>query len=134
MSEVDKAVYLVAAFPVPDPAPDHDSDSSGRPVSGLAQDVVAVMATAGAEQRFEWVGSDVEDSVANPALVSPVPVEVGLPSPWHRPEQRMATGLIRLSADQLGTGSIDEDLAHLLTELERSRGGPVDGDDQSLTA
>ncbi len=112
-----KRVYLVAAFP--------DSDVPG-PTEGLAEHVVAVIGMEGDQQRFEWVGDDQGDSVANPALVTPVRVRLGLPSPWHHPDDAMATGLVQLAPEQLGDGTVDEDLDHLLTELARSRGSDPD--------
>ncbi|MEM7275528.1 MAG: hypothetical protein AAF547_20800 [Actinomycetota bacterium] len=121
----DKAVYLVAAFPLPDQAPD-------GPVSGMANDVVAVVAVDGEDRHFAWVGADCDDSVANPALVTSVRVEVGVPSPWHPADRPMATGLVRLADDQLGTGPVADDVEHLLAELARSRNaatprsGPAD--------
>ncbi len=112
-----KRVYLVAAFP--------DADGPG-PTEGLAEHVVAVIGMDGDRQRFEWVGDDQADSVGNPALVSPIRVRLGLPSPWHHPDEAMVTGLVQLAPEQLGAGTVDEDLDHLLAELDRSRGpGPT---------
>ncbi len=113
----DKRVYLVAAFPAPD---------GPGPPEGLAEHVVAVIGMDGDRQRFEWVGDDQADSVTNPALVTPVRVRLGLPSPWHDEADRMVTGLVQLAPGQLGDGSVDDDLDHLLAELARSRGsGPT---------
>lgn len=120
-----KKVFLVAAFP------DHRVTGDGAapppgPVSGMAEHVVAVIGMDGDRQRFEWVGDGQPDSVANPALVTPIRVGLGLPSPWHPEGDAMVTGLVPLAADQLGSGPVDEDLDHLLAELARSRAtGPA---------
>lgn len=112
-----KRVYLVAAFP--------DSETPG-PTEGLAEHVVAVIGMEGDQRRFEWVGADQVDSVTNPALVTPIRVRLGLPSPWHRPDDAMATGLVQLAPEQLGDGTVDDDLDHLLAELARSRSSDPD--------
>lgn len=111
----DKKVFLVAAF--------HNEGQSADdgPLTGMAEDVVAVIGMAGERQRFEWVGADQKDSVTNPALVTPVKVRLALPSPWHSEEDRMVTGLVQLAPTQLGTGTIDDDIDHLLGELSKSR-------------
>jgi hypothetical protein len=127
----DKKVFLVAAFPA-EPAgdrggaggPQHAPAAAG-PMSGMAEHVVAVIGMAGDRQRFAWVGDDQDDSLANPALVTPVRVPVGLPSPWHPREDGMVTGLVPLAREQLGGGSVDDDLDHLLAELGRSRHTPT---------
>lgn len=111
----EKKVFLVAAF-----------NSEGRaaglsPITGMAEDVVAVIGMAGDRQRFEWVGSDERDSIANPALVTPVKVRLALPSPWHAENEGMATGLVQLAPAQLGPGTVDDDIDHLLIELAKSR-------------
>lgn len=112
-----KRVYLLAAFP---------ATGDQGPAEGLAEHVIAVIAMECDQQRFEWVGEDQGDSVANPALVTPIRVRLGLPSPWHDTDDDMVTGLVQLAPEQLGDGTVDEDLDHLLTELARSRGtGPT---------
>jgi len=113
----DKRVFLVAAFP----AGLAGDTEPPAPISGMAEHVVAVIGMAGDRQRFEWVGDGQRDSVANPALVTPIRVGLGLPSPWHPDEDGMVTGLVPLAAEQLGDGSVDDDLDHLLAELARSR-------------
>ena len=113
-----KRVYLVAAF---------RASAGPGPADGMAEHVVAVIGMEGDRQRFEWVGDDQFDSVTNPALVTPIRVRLGLPSPWHD-DDGMVTGLVQLAPEQLGDGSVDDDLEHLLTELDRSRGsGPTSG-------
>ena len=115
LAMADKKVFLVAAFRI-------EGQSAGHgPITGMAEDVVAVIAMAGATQRFEWVGSGKQDSISNPALVTPVKVRLALPSPWHPESEQMVTGLVQLAPTQLGTGSIDDDMDHLLGELARSR-------------
>jgi hypothetical protein len=111
----DKKVFLVAAFP------SEGRSAEDGPLTGMAEDVVAVIGMAGSRQRFEWVGSDERDSISNPALVTPVKVRLALPSPWHAESEQMVTGLVQLAPSQLGSGSIDDDIDHLLTELEKSR-------------
>lgn len=111
----DKKVFLVASF-----RSDDGATGSG-PVTGTAEDVVAVIGMAGEHQRFEWVGPNREESIANPALVTPVKVRLALPSPWHPDGDGMVTGLVQLDTAQLGEGSVDEDIDHLLTELGKSR-------------
>lgn len=124
-----KKVFLVAAFPDPRVGGDGAAPSSGPtagPVSGMAEHIVAVIGMDGDRQRFEWVGDDQRNSVANPALVTPVRVGLGLPSPWHPDQDAMVTGLVPLAAGQLGTGPVDDDLDHLLAVLARSRAaGPA---------
>lgn len=116
----DKKVFLVAAF--------HSEDQPGAgPVTGTAVDVVAVIGMAGDDQRFEWVGPTQEESIDNPALVTPVKVRLALPSPWHPAEQGVVTGLVQLDSTQLGGGTVDEDIDHLLTELAKSRVADADG-------
>ena len=112
-----KKVFLVAAF-----AADRADDVAAGPVGGMAEQVVAVIGIDGDRQRFEWVGADQGESVTNPALVTPIRVALGLPSPYHPPDDRMLTGLVQLTQAQLGDGSVDDDLDHLLRELNRSRG------------
>ena len=112
-----KKVFLVAAFAAGSP-----EDGMAGPVSGMAEQVVAVIGIDGDRQRFEWVGADQRESVANPALVTPIRVDLGLPSPYHPTADRMLTGLVQLAPAQLGDGSVDDDLDHLLRELGRSRG------------
>lgn len=109
-----KKVFLVAAFSHPEPIGE-------EPVSGMAEDVVAVMGMAGQQKRFAWVGSDREDSIGNPAMVNPVRVRLAVASPWHDEDKHIVTGLVQLDPAQLGTGSIDEDIDHLLRELATSR-------------
>ncbi len=117
-----KKVFLVAAFRAEPPAgPDGGPPPMG-PTSGTAEHVVAVIGMEGDRQRFEWVGDDQHDSVASPALVTPIDVRLGLPSPWHPEGDGMVTGLVQLAPAQLGEGSVDDDLDHLLAELGRSRG------------
>ncbi len=111
----DKKVFLVAAFRT------DETEVDAGPVTGMAEDVVAVIGMAGAEKRFEWVGSDQQDSICNPALVTPVKVRLALPSPWHAAGDEMVTGLVQLAPTQLGTGTIDDDVDHLLSELAKSR-------------
>lgn len=112
-SQRTKQVFLLAAF--------RQRDSQGPAASGVAEDVVAVMGVQGNRRRFEWVGDDQLDSIKNPALVVPVDVPMALPSPWHDDDEGMMTGLVELSADQLGDGSLDDDIDHLVHELGRSR-------------
>ncbi len=115
-----KKVFLVAAFRAgPD---DGGAPPAPGPTSGTAEHVVAVIGMQGDRQRFEWVGEDQHDSVANPALVTPIQVRLGLPSPWHPDGDGMVTGLVQLAPEQLGDGTVDDDLDHLLAELARSRG------------
>lgn len=111
----EKKVFLVAAFRT-----EGESVAEG-PLTGMAEDVVAVIGMAGSRQRFEWVGRDQQDSVSNPALVTPVKVRLALPSPWHDAGDEMVTGLVQLAPSQLGTGTIDDDVDHLLSELAKSR-------------
>ncbi len=113
----DKKVFLVAAFRDRDPRAEHGAG----PVTGTAEDVVAVIGMAGDQQRFAWVGPNQEESIANPALVTPVKVRLALPSPWHPPNDGMVTGLVQLDTSQLGDGTVDEDIDHLLNELAKSR-------------
>ena len=94
-----KEVFLIATF-------SYDGPDTDWPVAGMAEDVVAVMGVADNEERFAWIGSDPEDSFANPALVTPVRVELGLPSPWHAPSAGVRTGPVPLTAAQLGSGSV----------------------------
>ncbi len=116
----DKKVFLVAAFRT-DTAGDDDG-----PATGTAEDVVAVIGMAGGRQRFEWVGPNREQSIANPALVTPVKVRLAVPSPWHPEGDGMVTGLVQLDTTQLGDGTVDEDIDHLLIELGKSRAaGPA---------
>ena len=111
----EKKVFLVAAFRT-------EGTTAGEgPITGMAEDVVAVIGMAGEEKRFEWVGTDQQDSISNPALVTPVKVRLALPSPWHAAESDVVTGLVQLAPTQLGTGTIDEDMEHLLSELAKSR-------------
>ena len=110
----EKRVFLVAAFRPEGAAPI-------GPATGMAEDIVAVIGMGGDRQRFEWIGDDQEDSVTNPALVTPIKVHLALPSPWHRPEDGFVTGLVQLAPTQLGTGSVDDDVDHLLTELAKTR-------------
>lgn len=112
----EKKVFLVAAFRT-----DEATIASG-PVTGTAEDVVAVIGMAGDRQRFEWVGPNQQESIANPALVTPVKVRLALPSPWHPEGGGMVTGLVQLDTAQLGQGTVDEDVEHLLSELSKSRG------------
>ncbi len=120
---VDKKVYLLAAFR------DGETASDGGPTTGMAEDVVAVIGMADGRQRFEWVGAGQEDSVANPALVTPVKVRLALPSPWHPDGDGIVTGLVQLAPAQLGDGTIDEDIDHLLAELAKTRApGPTSAD------
>lgn len=107
-----KRVFLVAAFP---------ANGDPGPAKGLAEHVIAVIGMDGDHQRFEWVGDDQADSVDNPALVTPVRVPLGLPSPWHDGDDAIVTGLVQLADEQLGDGPVDDDLDHLLAELGRSR-------------
>lgn len=111
----DKKVFLVAAFR-------HEGSLADGPVTGMAEDVVAVIGMAGGEKRFAWVGVSWEDSIINPAMVTPVKVRLAVASPWHPESEKVATGLVQLAPDQLGTGSVDDDIDHLLTELATSRG------------
>ncbi|MEM9561584.1 MAG: hypothetical protein AAGA93_03135 [Actinomycetota bacterium] len=113
-----KKVFLVAAFRA---EPDDEGAPAPGPTSGTAEHVVAVIGMQGDRQRFEWVGDDQGDSVANPALVTPIQVRLGLPSPWHPEDDGMVTGLVQLAPEQLGGGTVDEDLDHLLAELAGSR-------------
>ena len=118
----NKKVFLVAAFRSEGPA------AGLGPVAGTAEDVVAVIGMSGDRQRFEWVGSTQEDSIDNPALVTPVRVRLALPSPWHPHRDGVVTGLVQLDNAQLGDGSIDDDIDHLLAELAKSRyPGPSTG-------
>lgn len=110
----EKKVFLVAAFRPEGAAP-------VGPATGMAEDIVAVIGMGGDQQRFEWVGDDQEDSVTNPALVTPVKVPLALPSPWHPPGNGFVTGLVQLAPTQLGGGSVDDDVDHLLTELSKTR-------------
>lgn len=111
-----KKVFLVAAFR-------SDRATTADAVgTGTAHDVVAVIGIAGDRRRFEWVGPTQEQSIANPALVTPVPVRLALPSPWHPSEERVMTGLVQLDHSQLGQGSVDEDIDALLAALATSRG------------
>jgi hypothetical protein len=112
----DKKVFLVAAF-----RNDATADDDPSPVTGMAEDVVAVIGMEGSHKRFEWVGTDEHDSIANPALVTPVKVRLALPSPWHPADDDIVTGLVQLAPTQLGTGTIDDDVDHLLSELAKSR-------------
>ncbi len=117
-----KKVFLVAAFRPESAAP--NAAATGAPVpAGTAQDVVAVIGIAGEHRRFEWVGPSQEASIANPALVTPVPVRLALPSPWHPDRDGVMTGLVQLDHSQLGDGTVDDDLDALLGELGKSRGG-----------
>lgn len=111
----NKKVFLVAAFRHTEPMVD-------GPVTGTAEDVVAVIGMAGGEKRFAWVGGSCEDSIINPAMVTPVKVRLAVASPWHPEGDGVVTGLVQLAPDQLGTGSVDEDIDHLLAELATSRG------------
>lgn len=115
-----KKVFLVAAFQPG--AGDPQRPAAAGPISGTAEHVVAVIGMQGDRQRFEWVGADQHDSVANPALVTPIKVNLGLPSPWHPDNDGVVTGLVQLAPEQLGDGTVDDDLDHLLAELGRSRG------------
>ena len=117
----DKKVFLVAAF-----HNEHQPEPLG-PVTGTAVDVVAVIGMAGDDQRFEWVGPSREESIDNPALVTPVKVRLALPSPWHPADQGVVTGLVQLDSTRLGGGTVDEDIDHLLTELAKSREADADG-------
>lgn len=109
-----KQVFLVMVFQATGPAED-------RPVTGTAEDVVAVMGLAGDQKPFAWIGVDQADSIANPALVTPVAVPLAVPSPWHDRDDQMVTGLVELSADQLGDGPVADDIDHLLAQLATSR-------------
>ncbi|MGI9596068.1 MAG: hypothetical protein ACR2QK_07910 [Acidimicrobiales bacterium] len=109
----EKKVFLVAAF--------RSDEAAGGPVTGTAEDVVAVIGMAGDQQRFEWVGPNQEESIANPALVTPVKVRLALPSPWHPENDGIVTGLVQLDSAQLGEGTVDDDIDHLLIELAKSR-------------
>ncbi len=112
----EKKVFLVAAF--------RNEESGGTgPITGIAEDVVAVIGMSGERHRFEWVGPNEQESIAHPALVTPVKVRLAVPSPWHDEGDGMLTGLVQLDTSQLGDGTIDEDIDHLLTELGKSRGG-----------
>ncbi len=111
----EKRVFLLTAFRHPGLTPD------GGPITGMAEDVLAVIGMDGPRQRFEWVGTDQLDSIANPALITPVEVRLALPSPWHVDDPEMATGLVPLDAGQLGDGTLDEDVDHLLAELSITR-------------
>ncbi|MEM7323443.1 MAG: hypothetical protein AAF531_10195 [Actinomycetota bacterium] len=112
-----KKVFLVAAFRSP------DRETEG-PLTGMAEDVVAVMGMEGDENRFAWVGIDQADSIANPAMVTPVRVRLAVPSPWHPDGGDMLTGLVQLAPEQLGTGPVADDIDHLLAELATSRARP----------
>lgn len=114
---MEKKVFLVAAFRHKQGA------AESGPVTGTAEDVVAVIGTYGDTYRFEWVGPDRQQSIAKPALVTPVKVRLALPSPWHEDGDGMLTGLVPLDTTQLGDGSLDDDIDHLLAELGKSRGG-----------
>ena len=111
----DKKVFLVAAFQK------ETTEDGSSPVTGMAEDVVAVIGMEGSHKRFEWVGADEHDSISNPALVTPVKVRLALPSPWHAADDGVVTGLVQLAPTQLGTGTIDDDVDHLLSELAKSR-------------
>lgn len=114
----EKKVFLVAAFR------NEEAESSGAgPTTGTAVDVVAIIGMCGDHHRFEWVGPNEKESIANPALVTPVKVRLALPSPWHDEDDGMLTGLVQLDTSQLSEGTIDEDIDHLLAELRKSRGG-----------
>lgn len=110
-----KRVFLLVAFRCPGLGPE------AGPINGMAEDVVAVMGMDDTHQRFEWVGRDQLDSIANPALITPVEVRLALPSPWHADDPEIATGLVPLAEAQLGDGSLDDDIDHLLAELANSR-------------
>lgn len=109
-----KKVFLVAAFR-------HEASAEGGPVAGMAEDVVAVIGIEGGEKRFAWVGVGCEDSIENPAMVTPVKVRLALPSPWHPEGAGIVTGLVQLAPAQLGTGPVEDDVSHLLAELATSR-------------
>ena len=111
-----KKVFLVAAFR-------HQGAAVDGPISGMAEDVVAVIGMEGGEKRFAWVGVSCDDSIHDPAMVTPVKVRLAVPSPWHSDEAGMVTGLVQLAPAQLGSGSVEEDISHLLTELATSRRG-----------
>jgi hypothetical protein len=111
-----KKVFLVAAFR-------HHGQASDGPVTGMAEDVVAVIGMEGGEKRFAWVGVSCDDSILDPAMVTPVKVRLAVPSPWHPEEDSIVTGLVQLAPAQLGSGSVEEDISHLLTELATSRRG-----------
>ncbi len=108
-----KKVFLVATFAA--------EGGTGGPARGTAEQVVAVIGMAEDQQRFEWIGNDQQDSVTNPALVTPVEVPMALPSPWHDADDGMVTGLVQLAPEQLGDGPVDDDLDHLLSALAASR-------------
>lgn len=122
-----KQVFLVTAFGAP------KRSGVPGPVSGQAEQVLAVIGIEGERRRFEWVGDGPEDSVANPAVVTPVTVDQGIPSPWHPDGSGIATGLVELGAAQLGTGPVDDDLDHLLAELAHSRDRQTDQASVSFT-
>lgn len=126
----DKKVFLVAAFR----RLDQDRRADGGPVSGMAEDVVAVIGMAGGTKRFAWVGDSQDDSIANPALVTPVKVRLALPSPWHPEQDDVVTGLVQLAPDQLGAGSVDDDVDHLLAELATSRGTPTPAEGRRIVS
>ena len=111
----EKKVFLVAAFRT------GTTGADDGPVTGTAEDVVAVIGMAGGRRRFEWVGPNREESIANPALVTPVKVRLAVPSPWHPDGDGMVTGLVQLDTARLGDGTVDEDIDHLLSELAKSR-------------
>jgi hypothetical protein len=113
-----KKVFLLAAFQADRPVDDVRS--------GTAQDVIAVIGISGDHHRFEWVGPDQAESIANPALVTQVPVRLALPSPWHPEADRIMTGLVQLDHSQLGDGSVDDDIEALLSALAKSRARRAD--------
>lgn len=112
----DKRLFLVVTF-----RGEGGQPADGAPVTGTADQVVAVVGMEGDHQRFEWVGGDRSDAVARPALVTPVLVRAGLPSPWHPPQEQMMTGLVQLAPEQLGDGTVDDDMSHLLEALAAAR-------------
>ncbi|MGH1489755.1 MAG: hypothetical protein ACRBK7_10225 [Acidimicrobiales bacterium] len=112
----EKKVFLVAAFR------SEKASTGPGPITGTAEDVVAVIGMSGDKQRFEWVGPNQQESIANPALVTPVKVRLAVPSPWHAEVDGVLTGLVQLDTAQLGDGTVDEDIDHLIGELKKSRG------------
>lgn len=120
----DKRLFLVVTF-----RPEGSRASGDGPVTGTADQAVAVVGMEGDHQRFEWVGGDRNEAVTRPALVTPVLVRVGLPSPWHPPQDGVMTGLVQLAPEQLGDGSVDDDMTHLLDALAASRRRPTRRDE-----
>jgi hypothetical protein len=114
-----KQVFLVALFRGEIDGP--GDQPNGAPQSGVAEQVVAVIASDADGRLFAWVGEDAADSVARPARIAPLRVDIGLPSPWHPPGSGMLTGLVRLEAGQLGGGTVDADVDHLLLALADTR-------------